>query len=192
MTQQATQQQRSFRPKGGNPMANTGPKPTKKQIQESFKPQGSTATRKKNRSQRRLVEELFPQLFVNGYPLPMKSGIKDDMLAQIVRRGLDISEERLQAALRACCASLVYKTRLFTFRFRRDLNGQAVETISKEDRAHAWQGLTEYRKQHKLPAIRPSWFLGVRKKGPNKGRSKPLRGMTTQKNQKVIIPPKSR
>ena len=180
MTQPATQQQRPSRPhhkpRTGKPMVKTGPKLTRKEIQASFKPQGSAATRKKNRSQRRLVEELFPQLFVNGYPMPMKSGIKDDMLTQIVRRGLDISEERLQSALRACCASLVYKTRLFTFRFRRDLDGQAVERISIEDRAHAWQGLSAYRKQHKLPEISPSWFKGVRKKGPNKGRPAARKG----------------
>lgn len=146
------------------------PQASKETIRASFKPQGSPSTRKKNRSQRRLVQELFPALFVNGYPLPMKSGIKDDMLTQIVRRGLDISEERLQAALRACCASLVYRTRLFTMRYRRDVDGQAVELISADDRKHAWQQLVDYRKRHQLPALMPSWFTGARKKGPKKGR----------------------
>ena len=167
MTQSTNQQARPAR----HQQQPKRPAPTKAEIRESMKPQGSAATRKKNRCQRRLVQELFPALFVNGYPLPMKNGIKDDMLTQIVRRGLDISEERLQAALRACCASLVYRTRLFTYRYRRDIDGKAVEKISKEDKQHAWKMLVDYRKRHNLPEIRPSLFSGSRKKkGPRKGR----------------------
>lgn len=181
MTQQTTPQHKPRGPfKGRRPQ--NGPRPpqaSKQEIRASFKPQGTLATRKKNRSQRRLVQNLFPALFVNGYPLPMKSGIKDDMLTQIVRRGLDISEERLQAALRACCASLVYRTRLFTMRYRRDVDGQAVEQISSEDRKHAWQQLVEYRKRHKLPALMPSWFSGARKKGPKKARPNSKKGFKT-------------
>lgn len=170
MTQHTNQQKRPPRGPHKSRRPNSAPHASREEIRASFKPQGSTVTRRKNRSQRRLVQELFPALFVNGYPLPMKSGIKDDMLTQIVRRGLNISEERLQAALRACCASLVYRTRLFTFRYRRDVDGQAVEQISQDDRKHAWQQLVDYRQRHKLPEIRPSWFTGARKKGPNKGR----------------------
>lgn len=171
MTQLNSQQKARAPFNGRRPQSSSRPPLVSKQdIRASFKPQGSASTRKKNRSQRRLVQELFPDLFVNGYPLPMKNGIKDDMLTQIVRRGLDISEERLQAALRACCASLVYRTRLFTMRYRRDVNGQAVEPINVDDRKHAWQQLVDYRKRHNLPALMPSWFTGARKKGPKKGR----------------------
>ncbi|WP_146001051.1 ProQ/FINO family protein, partial [Chimaeribacter californicus] len=112
------------------------------------------------------------------YPMPMQTGIKDEMLTAIVRRGLDISEERLQMALRACCASLVYRTRMCSMRFRRDINGVAVEAISKEDKKHAWQQIVDYRLRHKLPQLRPQWLKGSRKKGPMKGRSaQPRKGV---------------
>lgn len=185
MTQLNTQQKR---PHNGHhkPRRPPAPQVSAQAIRESFKPQGSAVTRRKNRSQRRLVQELFPALFVNGYPLPMKSGIKDDMLTQIVRRGLDISEERLQAALRACCASLVYRTRLFTYRFRRDVDGKPVEQISADDRKHAWSQLVDYRKRHKLPEIKPSWFKGARKKGPQKGQKKSQKGYRTAQTSSAI------
>ncbi|WP_147200807.1 ProQ/FINO family protein [Pantoea sp. CCBC3-3-1] len=181
MTQQAADQHRKPHEKFKPRTVSCPPQATHQKIKDSFRSQGTSATRKKNRSQRRLVQELFPALFVGNYPLPMKSGIKDDMLKSIVRRGLDVSEERLQASLRACCASLVYRTRLFMMRYRRNIDGQPVEVISQDDRKHAWQQLVEYRKQHKLPSAYPSWFTGARKKGPNKGRSKPQRGMKVQK-----------
>lgn len=185
MMQQNTTHQRPQRAPHKPRRPNTAPQASRQAIRESFKPQGSAVTQRKNRSQRRLVQELFPALFVNGYPLPMKNGIKDDMLTQIVRRKLDISEERLQAALRACCASLVYRTRLFTFRYRRDIDGQPVELISKDDRKHAWQMLMDYRKRHKLPEIKPSWFTGFRKKGPQKGRPKSQKGYKSVKPRSV-------
>ena len=64
----------------------------------------------------------------------MKNGIKDDMLTQIVRRGPDISEEKLQQSLRACCCSCVYQMRIINSRARRDIDGKPVEPISLEDK----------------------------------------------------------
>lgn len=86
MTQLNSQQKARAPSNGRRPQSSSRPPLVSKQdIRASFKPQGSASTRKKNRSQRRLVQELFPALFVNGYPLPMKNGIKDDMLTQIPR-----------------------------------------------------------------------------------------------------------
>ncbi|QCR38708.1 hypothetical protein C1N62_21455 (plasmid) [Nissabacter sp. SGAir0207] len=84
----------------------------------------------------------------------MEKGIKDAMLTSIVRRGLDVSEARLQAALRACCASLVYRARVCAMRFRRDIDGKPVEAIEEEDKNHAWQKIVEYRARHQLPSCR--------------------------------------
>lgn len=113
----------------------------------------SKATTRKNRAQRLLIKELFPALFSGNHPLPMKAGIKDDMLTQIVRRGLDISEEKLQQSLRACCCSQVYQMRIINGRARHDINGKPVDKISKEDKKHARNRVNKYRKENGLKPL---------------------------------------
>ena len=110
----------------------------------------SKVTARKNRAQRRLVKELFPSLFSGNYPLPMKAGIKDDMLTQIVRRGLDISEEKLQQSLRACCCSQMYQLRILNMRYRRDIDGKPVEEITQADKKHARKRIEKYRNENGL------------------------------------------
>ncbi|CAB5550059.1 Conjugal transfer repressor [Citrobacter werkmanii] len=114
----------------------------------------SKATTRKNRAQRLLIKELFPALFQGNHPLPMKNGIKDDMLTQIVRRGLDISEEKLQQSLRACCCSQVYQMRIINGRARYDIDGKPVEEISKEDKKHARRRVNKYRKEYGLKPLK--------------------------------------
>lgn len=118
------------------------------------KTSASPQTARKNRAQRRLVQELFPALFSGNYPLPMKTGIKDDMLTQIVRRGLDISEEKLQQSLRACCCSQMYQLRILNMRYRRDIDGKPVEEITKADKKHARNRINTYRKENGLKPFR--------------------------------------
>lgn len=121
--------------------------------QSSTIQRASKATIRKNRAQRLLIKELFPALFQGNHPLPMKNGIKDDMLTQIVRRGLDISEEKLQQSLRACCCSQVYQMRIVNARTRRDIDGKPVELISREDKKHAWNRICKYRKENGLKPL---------------------------------------
>ncbi|EDW6206142.1 hypothetical protein NT934_004083 [Salmonella enterica] len=132
----------------------------------------SKATTRKNRAQRLLIKELFPALFQGNHPLPMKNGIKDDMLTQIVRRGLDISEEKLQQSLRACCCSQVYQMRIINSRARRDIDGKPVESISLEDKKHAWRRICKYRKENGLKPLqnpmksKKNQHAATKKKGP--------------------------
>ena len=132
----------------------------------------SKATTRKNRAQRLLIKELFPALFQGNHPLPMKNGIKDDMLTQIVRRGLDISEEKLQQSLRACCCSQVYQMRIINSRARRDIDGKPVEPISLEDKKHAWRRIFKYRKENGLKPLqnpmksKKNQHAATKKKGP--------------------------
>lgn len=155
-----------FKPR--QPSATRSPAPTSEEIKAAHTQVGTEITRKKNHSQRMFVKKLFPALFSGDHPLPMEKGIKDAMLTSIVRRGLDVSEARLQAALRACCASLVYRARVCAMRFRRDIDGKPVEAIEEEDKNHAWQKIVEYRARHQLPQLPPVWKKSAVKKRPAK------------------------
>lgn len=135
--------------------------------------QGSNATYRKNRSNRRTLRALFPNLYHAGLLMPVKVGIKEDMLADLKARQIEMTESRLQRLLRSACTSIAYRARVVGSKYRRDINGNEAGRITKEDKQHAFAKIQEYRAAYELPPARPEWYKPVRKKGAGKGRRPP-------------------
>ena len=84
-----------------------------------------------------VLARYFPTVFGPKKFIPVKVGIREDMLKEIRMLGLDISRVEVNRFLRVHCTKTPYLKAVIKGDSRYDLDGNAVVAITERERKHA-------------------------------------------------------
>lgn len=143
------------------------------ELKKTFVSHASPETLRKNQARLRFLKSLWPALFRNDLRIPLKNGIRDEMLDDLDSRKIRVPLNKLNLALHTYCRCQAYYMLIANTNnvYRYDIHGKPVEKITREERMFSWRKVCEYRREHGLEQFRPFWRVPVpKKKGAGKGR----------------------
>lgn len=93
-------------------------------------------------NQRKLIK-YWPQLYRNGRILPLKAGIKEDMLADLAERGIEVNPKRIASELFSATNTENYCRRMLFLKWRFGINGKPAVKITESEREYTYAKLAQ-------------------------------------------------
>lgn len=101
-----------------------------------------------------LLERCWPALVTDGQPQLLAVNIREAMVNDIRRRGLEVSVKTLKRSLSAVTRSDAYLGAMTVGAWRKNLAGQPVAPVSEEEAAYAVERRTQEHAKHMRRAVR--------------------------------------
>ncbi|EJG6452254.1 ProQ/FinO family protein [Escherichia coli] len=127
--------------------------PAQKQSREQKTQQKTAAKRKSEKSRKKNIRRverlaaLWPELFSQESPRPLKVGIFDDLMEDITARGISLGQGALRATQAYYVSSVRYYRSLMAGGVRYDLKGHPCGEVTQEHQLNAGKRLDEMKKK---------------------------------------------